>query len=173
MVCRLRVVTIKLLKRDNPGLEAGTELDGLGVDVGSWGWSTGALWAVWERVNLLSNAVPPEIGLAMNKKHTKRGRKREKREGRRDTLGTALTSKQLTSSLFHSTPLLLPNEDRSRNPCSEARSNWFYSSILGVQKSLTHENLPFVCTSLTQNNLCHNSSMFWLWMKVHAFCLGI
>lgn len=68
MVCRLRVATIKLLKRDNPGLEAGTELDGLGVDVGSRGWSTGALWAVWERVNLLSNAVPPEIGLAMNKK---------------------------------------------------------------------------------------------------------
>jgi len=52
-----------------------------------------------------------------------RGRKREKREGRRDILGTALRSKQLTSSLFHKSPLLLPNEDRSRNPCSEARLN--------------------------------------------------
>ena len=26
------------------------------------------MWAVWERVNLLSNAAPPKIGLAMNKK---------------------------------------------------------------------------------------------------------
>jgi len=36
MVCGFRVVTIKLLKRHDPGL-AGTELDGLRVDAGSRG----------------------------------------------------------------------------------------------------------------------------------------
>lgn len=47
MVCRLRVATIKLLKRDNPGVEAGTELDGPRCGCGKSGMRHWALWAVW------------------------------------------------------------------------------------------------------------------------------
>lgn len=67
MVCRLRVVTIKLLKRDNPGLEAGTDLDGLGVDVEVGDEALGLCGLCGERVNLLV-MLHSEIGLAMSKK---------------------------------------------------------------------------------------------------------